>query len=96
MDLGGSLAYWVQEGDDLTMRMMRRQPSHLKGMLTRDEIVTYYCDKMNFDKKTWLFIKCLGFFRLAVIIQQIYYRYHKGQTDNPIFKNFWLYVHLLF
>ena len=95
MDLGGALAYWVQEGDDLSMKMMRRQPTHLEGMLKRDEIVEYYCEKMNFDSKKWPFYQMFGFFRLAVIIQQIYYRYHKGQTDNPIFKNFWLYVHLL-
>ncbi|MDQ1441896.1 MAG: hypothetical protein QOG97_2124, partial [Acidimicrobiaceae bacterium] len=27
-------------------------------------------------------------FRLAVIMQQIYYRYHRGQTTNPAFKDF--------
>jgi len=32
---------------------------------------------------------------LAVIVQQIYYRYHHKQTDNPTFKNFWLIVHYI-
>jgi aminoglycoside phosphotransferase (APT) family kinase protein len=34
-----------------------------------------------------------GLFRLAVIIQQIYYRYHHKQTRNPAFRRFWLLVH---
>ena len=32
----------------------------------------------------------LGLFRLAVIVQQIYYRYHHKQTDNPAFRSFWI------
>jgi hypothetical protein len=29
-----------------------------------------------------------GLFRLAIIIQQIYFRYHHGQTKNPQFAGF--------
>jgi hypothetical protein len=36
-----------------------------------------------------------GLFRLAVIAQQIYYRYHHKQTRNPRFRNLWLPVNLL-
>lgn len=36
-----------------------------------------------------------GLFRLAVIAQQIYYRYYHKQTRNPAFKNFWLLIHAL-
>jgi len=95
MDLGGALAYWVEAGDDALMRSIRRQPSHLPGMLTRQEIVDYYCDKMGLDAKLWPFYEVFGLFRLAVIVQQIYYRYHHKQTDNPAFKNFWFFVHYL-
>jgi hypothetical protein len=34
-------------------------------------------------------------FRLAVIAQQIYYRYHRRQTHNPAFRNYWLFVNYL-
>ncbi len=34
MDLGGALAYWVQDDDDEFFRQFRRQPTHLPGMLT--------------------------------------------------------------
>jgi aminoglycoside phosphotransferase (APT) family kinase protein len=95
MDLGGALAYWVEEKDDFLMKAVRRQPSHLPGMLTRNQIVEYYCDKMGFDKSLWPFYEVFGLFRLAVIAQQIYYRYHHKQTDNPAFKNFWIIVNYL-
>jgi len=95
MDLGGSLAYWVQADDDWFMKQIRRQPSHLPGMLTRDQVVDYYCEKMGLDKSLWPFYEVFGLFRLAVIVQQIYYRYHHKQTDNPAFKNFWLFVHYI-
>lgn len=95
MDLGGALAYWTEATDGKMMLGIRRQPSHLPGMLKRHEIVDYYCDKMGFDKQHWPFYETFGLFRLAVIAQQIYYRYHHKQTDNPAFKNFWFFVHVL-
>ena len=95
MDVGNSLAYWVQADDDFLMRKMRRQPTHLPGMLTRREAVEYYCGKMGFNPGNFTFYEVYGLFRLAVIAQQIYYRYHHKQTTNPAFKNFWLMVNYL-
>jgi aminoglycoside phosphotransferase (APT) family kinase protein len=92
MDLGNSMAYWVQADDDFFMRSIRRQPTHLKGMLKRNEVVSYYLEKMNFPKEDFTFYEVYGLFRLAVILQQIYYRYHHKQTTNPMFKNLWLMV----
>ena len=45
MDLGGTLAYWVQDDDDEFFRMFRRQPTNLPGMLSRAEVVDYYCER---------------------------------------------------
>lgn len=93
MDLGNSLAYWVQADDDPQMQFMRRQPTHLKGMLSRDEVVEYYLDKTGLAEKGFAienfdFYEVYGLFRLAVIIQQIYYRFHHGQTKDKRFANF--------
>lgn len=95
MDLGNTLAYWVQADDDLVMRSVRRQPTHLPGMLTRPEAVAYYCDRMDLVPTNWTFYEVYGLFRLAVIAQQIYYRYHHRQTRNPAFKRFWILEHYL-
>jgi aminoglycoside phosphotransferase (APT) family kinase protein len=96
MDLGNTLAYWVQADDDFIVQSLRRQPTHLKGMLKRDEVVAYYCEKMGIQPHNWAFYEVYGLFRLAVIAQQIYYRYHHKQTNNPAFKNFWIMVNYLY
>ncbi|MFC3151705.1 phosphotransferase family protein [Litoribrevibacter euphylliae] len=88
MDLGNSLAYWIEADDDPQMQFMRRQPTHLKGMMTRKEVVDYYMDKTGFSVPCFDFYEIYGLFRLAVIIQQIYYRYHHGQTQDKRFANF--------
>lgn len=96
MDLGNTLAYWVEAGDDFLAQTTRRQPTHLAGMLTRKQVVDYYCQKMGVEVDDFTFYEVYGLFRLAGIAQQIYYRYHHGQTKNPEFKNFWIFVHYLF
>jgi aminoglycoside phosphotransferase (APT) family kinase protein len=95
MDLGGSLAYWIQADDDIIARATRRQASHLPGMLTRAEFVARYCGRMKLPTDRIAFYEVFGLFRLAGIIQQIYYRYHHGQTKNPRFKYFWLITHYI-
>src|SRR5690606_378661 len=74
MDLGGSLAYWVQADDDAVMRSTRRQPTHTPGMLRREEVVERYLDAMGLSLPSFVFYEVFGLFRLAVIGQQIYYR----------------------
>ena len=95
MDLGGALAYWVQADDDLLMRTMRRQPTNVPGMLRRDEVVAYYLERTGLRPATWAFYEVFGLFRLAVIAQQIYFRYHHRQTRNPAFRSFWILVNYL-
>ena len=88
MDLGNTLAYWVQADDDALFQQVRRQPTHLPGMLTRQEVIDYYGSKTGYRVDNFDFYALYGLFRLAVIVQQIYYRYFHGQTKNPTFANF--------
>jgi aminoglycoside phosphotransferase (APT) family kinase protein len=90
MDLGGTLAYWVQDTDDEFFRMFRRQPTNLPGMLSRPEVVDYYCDQMGYSvtPDQWRFYEVYGLFRLGVIAQQIYYRFFHGQTTNKAYEIF--------
>lgn len=95
MDLGNSMAYWVQADDEKYFKGFRRQPTHLPGMMRRAEVVDYYCDRTGFRPDHWAFYEVYGLFRLAVIAQQIYYRYHHRQTRNPQFRHFWIAVNYL-
>jgi aminoglycoside phosphotransferase (APT) family kinase protein len=95
MDLGNSLAYWIQADDDAVARATRRQPTHLPGMLTRAEVVARYFERSGLPPRDVTFYEVYGLFRLAVIAQQIYYRYHRRETRNPAFRWFWLLAHYL-
>jgi aminoglycoside phosphotransferase (APT) family kinase protein len=88
MDLGSALAYWVDRDDDPAFAALRRQPSHLPGMPTRDEFVAKYLEKSGVRCANFTFYEVFGLFRLAVIIQQIWARYRAGQTTNPAFAGF--------
>lgn len=90
MDLGSSLAYWVEPGDDRFAQASRRQPTHLPGMFTRRELIEHYLQRTGRQHVDFAFYEVYGLFRLAVIAQQIYYRYHSGQTRNPAFRSLWL------
>ncbi|MCZ4498401.1 MAG: aminoglycoside phosphotransferase [Marmoricola sp.] len=90
MDLGGTMAYWVQEDDEEFFRLFRRQPTNLPGMLTRAEVVAYYGDRTGYvvSPEQWRFYEVYGLFRLGVIAQQIYYRYFHQQTTNEAYAIF--------
>ena len=90
MDLGGALAYWIQPDDDEFFQAFRRQPTTAPGMWSREEVVGYYCEQMDITvtEEEWRFYEVFGLFRLAVIAQQIYYRYFHGQTSNPAYAIF--------
>jgi len=88
MDLGNSLAYWIERKDPLLLRIMRVQPTNLDGMMTRDEVVRYYAEKTEIEIDTFDFYRIYGLFRLVVIMQQIYYRYYNRQTRNRRFGRF--------
>ena len=88
MDLGNSLAYWVQDDDPAELKHLIVQPSNAPGMLTRQEILNMYQDRTGLDTSNFTFYQVYGYWRLAVILQQIYFRYFHGQTSDQRFKTF--------
>ncbi|MEE4265025.1 MAG: phosphotransferase family protein [Desulfobacteraceae bacterium] len=88
MDLGGSLGYWVEKNDPPEMQAIRFMPTDAEGALTRDELVGYYAQLSGRPIDNYDFYYCFGLFRLAVIAQQIYYRYYRGQTKDKRFEAF--------
>lgn len=88
MDLGCSLAYWVEKTDNARMQAIRMMPTNIDGMMTRAEIIEYYGKQRNINMDDFSYYYVFGLFRLAVIVQQIYKRYVQGKTTNPAFKQF--------
>jgi len=95
MDLGGSLAYWVEKTDPPEMQAIRFMPTDIDGALTRNELVRCYAELSGRTIDNYDFYYCFGLFRLAAIVQQIYYRYYHGQTSDKRFEALILGVHAL-
>jgi len=85
MDLGCTLGYWVEIGDPDFFREYRTMPSDIKGAPTRAEIIARFQERTGIAVDNFPFYFCFGLFRLAVIGQQIYYRYYQGLTKDKRF-----------
>jgi len=95
MDLGSSLAYWIQNDDHPDMQAIRMMPTNAEGAPTREELVKLYSELSGLEIGNFDFYYCFGLFRLAAIAQQIYYRYYHGQTKDERFKSMIIGVHVL-
>ncbi|MCF6212536.1 MAG: phosphotransferase family protein [Flavobacteriaceae bacterium] len=83
MDLGTTLAYWVESEDNKALRAFNL--TWVDGNLRREEVVTYYASQSPLDLKDIVFYYVFGSFKLGVIAQQIYARYKKGFSKDPRF-----------
>lgn len=85
MDLACTLAYWVQADDPPELLALATMPTHRPGSLTRGEAVELYGRLTGRVMDRLDFYYAFGLFRLAVIAQQIYYRFYNGQTKDQRF-----------
>ena len=89
MDLGTTLAYWVQADDPPELIGAAFGPTAVPGSWTRAQLAEHYAAKTaaktGIDTSNLLFYMCFGYYKLGVIVQQIYYRYFKGHTQDPRF-----------
>jgi|HubBroStandDraft_5_1064220.scaffolds.fasta_scaffold34596_2 aminoglycoside phosphotransferase (APT) family kinase protein len=85
MDLACSLSFWVQESDPPEFRSLRAMPSVGHGVISRAEAVDLYSRLTNRVVRSASFYLCYGLFRRAVIEQQKYARFLRGQTSDSRF-----------
>ena len=86
-DLGTSLAYWVDAKDPDELQAVRWSPSTYPGSFARAQIVERYAKKTDRDVSSMPYYLAFGRFKVAVILQQIYYRYAHGLTKDARFAN---------
>jgi aminoglycoside phosphotransferase (APT) family kinase protein len=84
-DLGTALAYWVDASDSEELQQNRWGPTTQPGTFTREEFVQYYARNTGSDVLQIAFYLTFARFKLAVIVQQIYFRYHQGLTKDERF-----------
>jgi aminoglycoside phosphotransferase (APT) family kinase protein len=85
VDLGVTLGYWVEDGDDPRLLALPFGPTNAPGSLTRRELAARYADKTGRDTSNILYYFVFALFKTAVVLQQIYYRYQKGLTTDERF-----------
>src|SRR5271163_3770518 len=84
-DLGTTLAYWVDVTDPDELQQKTWGPTAIAGSFRRSEVVEYYARKTRCDVSQIDFYLTFARFKLAVIVQQIYFRYHQGITKDERF-----------
>jgi aminoglycoside phosphotransferase (APT) family kinase protein len=89
-DVGLTMCYWAwmgalkQEDPNSATPVITSQA----GWYTRDEFLERYATQTGRDVSRVGWYEVLGVFKLAVILQQIFYRFHLGQTQDARFRNF--------
>ncbi|WP_047153897.1 phosphotransferase family protein [Aneurinibacillus tyrosinisolvens] len=81
-DLACSLAYWTEPGEAETgLTSVTIQP----GFLTRREFADMYAAKSGRDLSVIDYHLTFAFYKIAVVLQQLYYRWKKGETADDRF-----------
>jgi len=89
-DLGLTMCYWAwvglvePENPQPAIPAITVQP----GWYTRDRFLERYARRSGRDVSQVGYYEVLGIFKLAVILQQIFYRFHRGRTSDQRFRNF--------
>ena len=91
MDVGLAMCYWVEPWDHPVIQMFNPYSAFEKN-ISREEAQKRYEKSYGNELGDLLFYYVFGCFKLAVILQQIYARYVKGQNKNPQVAQF---IHML-
>lgn len=87
-DLGTLLSSWREAGEEVAGMTAGTMPSTVPGFLTRREAVARYGARRGVDVGSVPYYYVFGLFKIAVVLQQIFHRYHLGQTRDQRFAIF--------
>ena len=85
LDLANLVIYWSEASDNEVWRRAVYMPTDKPGFPSRAELVARYAEKTGFDVSRFGWYEVFGTFKVAVILQQIYIRYLRGQTRDERF-----------
>ena len=95
MDLGTTLGYWMSQENGAELLDMPFNPRVLMENISRRELADIYAEKSGRDISEILYYYVFGTFKIAVICQQIYFRFAKGFTQDKRFADFDTFVNSL-
>jgi aminoglycoside phosphotransferase (APT) family kinase protein len=79
-DVGTLLSSWFEEGEQYAF--LASMPSRVPGFMTRRQAIARYAAKSGRDVSRMPYYYVFGLFKMAGVVQQLYYRWHKGQTRD--------------
>lgn len=88
IDLGIFLCYWAMKEDPEARRESISPVTTEPGWITRQEVIKRYLQNTGRDLTGIAFYEVFALFKTAVVLQQIYFRYVRGQTRDERFKSF--------
>lgn len=85
MDLGTTLGYWINQNDPPEIQQLQLSPTTLEGNPSRGDVAQEYARQSGRDLSNIVFYYVFGLFKISVIVQQIYYRFKEGHTQDKRF-----------
>ena len=79
-DIGTLLASWFEQGEEYAF--LASVPSRIPGFMTRAQAIARYAGRSGRDVSRMAYYYVFGLFKMAGVVQQLYYRWHKGQTQD--------------
>jgi aminoglycoside phosphotransferase (APT) family kinase protein len=87
-DVGLTLCYWSWAAAPQLGTSAMPALTALPGWYRREQFISRYAERTGRDLSRIAWYEILGIFKLAVILQQIYFRFHRGQTSDARFRDF--------
>lgn len=94
IDLGTFLSYWSEAGDGVP-RGTGTSVTALPGFPSRAELAERYRERTGHDVSQLAWYETFGLFKTAVVLEQIYVRFVRGQTQDERFRALGDFVPLL-
>lgn len=85
LDVGTTLAYWIEADDHPAFKALGLGITALPGNLTRAQLWERYLKKSGRAPRAATWYHAFGVFKVSVIAQQIYARHGKGLTNDERF-----------
>jgi aminoglycoside phosphotransferase (APT) family kinase protein len=93
-DLGTLLAVWYEEGE--VPATLNPMPTSVPGFMNRNQALQLYRDQTGLDLSEFGWYLVFGTWKLGVVLQQIFIRWHRGQTKDQRFAGMGDAAHRLF
>ena len=82
-DVGTVLSMWANRGEGPAGTSP--MPTHSEGFMSREQATARYGERSGRDVNGIAYYNVFGTFKMAVVLQQIYFRFHCGQTHDERF-----------